>query len=294
MGKLDSLYARLPVAVQHAAVSAFGLYWYRLRYGGDFDRFVREYRKRDRLPAEAWSAYQRVRLASVLRAALNAPYYQRSWSREQKQRALAGDLSELPLLEKRSIRADALDFVRTDSVPPSTFIFHTSGSTGTPIATIWTAREVQESVAVREVRSLGWAGVSYAMPRATFSGRMVEPDPDSGGPFYRFNAVERQAYLSPFHLRPDTAEAYVRAINRHGIQWLTGYAVSYFLLAQFMIAAGIPPPSSLQAIITTSEKLTPDMRRTMERAFGCRVWEEYSTVENSLFVSECEFVSSGV
>jgi phenylacetate-CoA ligase len=30
------------------------------------------------------------------------------------------------------------------------------------------------------------------------------------------------------------------------------------------------------------------MRQTMERAFGCRVFEEYSTVENALFAHECE------
>ncbi|HMY76521.1 MAG TPA: phenylacetate--CoA ligase family protein, partial [Blastocatellia bacterium] len=47
----------------------------------------------------------------------------------------------------------------------------------------------------------------------------------------------------------------------------------------------VPP---LKAIITTSEKVTPEMRAVMEQAFGCRVFEEYSTVENVLFASECE------
>jgi phenylacetate-CoA ligase len=44
----------------------------------------------------------------------------------------------------------------------------------------------------------------------------------------------------------------------------------------------------LKAIITTSEKVTEEMRRVMEEAFGCRVFEEYSNVENSLFASECQ------
>jgi phenylacetate-CoA ligase len=46
----------------------------------------------------------------------------------------------------------------------------------------------------------------------------------------------------------------------------------------------VPP---LRAVITTSEKVTAEMRRVMQRAYGCRVYEEYSTVENALFVSEC-------
>jgi phenylacetate-CoA ligase len=116
---------------------------------------------------------------------------------------------------------------------------------------------------------------------------MVEPDPDSKGPFYRFNLVERQVYFSAFHLRPDTARFYVDALRRHRIQWLTGYAVSYYLLAKLVLEQHITVPA-LKAIITTSEKVTPDMRTIMERAFGCRVYEEYSTVENAVFASECE------
>jgi phenylacetate-CoA ligase len=166
--------------------------------------------------------------------------------------------------------------------------FHTSGSTGTPIASIWKPDEFRESVAVREVRSLNWAGVSYKMPRATFSGRMVEPDPTSSGPFHRFNFVERQVYLSPFHLSRETAPRYIEALQAHKTAWLTGYAVSFYLLAEFMLDLGIEPPSTLKAVITTSEKLTPEMRCVMQRAYGCKIWEEYSTVENSLFVSECE------
>jgi phenylacetate-CoA ligase len=116
---------------------------------------------------------------------------------------------------------------------------------------------------------------------------MSEPDPDSKGPFYRFNIVERQAYFSPFHLRAETAERYVYALRRHRIQWLTGYAVSYYLMARFILEAQLTVPR-LRAVVTTSEKVTADMRKTMERAFGCPVFEEYSTVENVVFASECE------
>jgi len=50
-------------------------------------------------------------------------------------------------------------------------------------------------------------------------------------------------------------------------------------------------PSSIAAIITTSEKVTPEMRGVIERAFRCRVYEEYGTVENVLYASECEYGS---
>lgn len=125
------------------------------------------------------------------------------------------------------------------------------------------------------------------MPRSTFSGRMVVTDPESKGPFYRFNRIENQVYFSAFHLSPENAAGYVEGLRKHGIQWMTGYAVSHYLLARHIIEQGLKVPP-LKAVITTSEKLTSEMRAVMERAYQCKVFEEYSSVENVMFASECE------
>ena len=139
------------------------------------------------------------------------------------------------MLEKDPIRADPKALLREDMHPSRPQVFLTSGSTGTPISSYFTIPELRESMALREVRSARWAGVSFKQARSTFSGRMVEPDPDSKGPFYRFNVAEKQVYFSPFHLRPDTAKYYVRALEKHHVRWLTGYAVSYYLLAKLIL-----------------------------------------------------------
>lgn len=288
MGYLDQIYARLPVLAQHGAVSAYGLYRYWLRFGSGYKKYIKEYRLRERFSHEQWQAWQQNSLGALLRiAATKVPYYQRTWSSDERIAALSGRLEELPLLEKQPIRSKPESFLRQDIRPRHRLVFHTSGSTGTPIASIWTVQEVRKAWALREARSLQWAGVSYKMPRSVFSGRMVEPNPESNGPFYRFNIVECQAYLSAFHLRRDTAKLYVHALRKHGIQWLTGYAVSNYLLAKFIMEQGLKVPS-LKAIVTTSEKVTPQMRQVMESAYSCRVYEEYSTVETAIFASECE------
>lgn len=288
MGKLDNIYTKLPVIAQHAAITTYGLYWRYLRFGPGFSGFVQQYQERERFTKDQWQVWQAERLKDLLPACANhVPYYRNQWTEVQKRDALSGNLNAVPLLEKDPIRADPKAFLREDMHPSRPQISLTSGSTGTPISSYFTIAEVRQSLALREVRSACWAGVSFSMPRATFSGRMVEPNPDSTGPFYRFNAVEQQAYLSAFHLRSDTAFQYVEALKRHKIQWATGYAVSYYLLARFMLEKNIPA-LNLRAVITTSEKLTPEMRAVMERAYGCRIYEEYSTVENAIFASECE------
>jgi len=287
MALVERLYARLPVPGQHLAVSAYGAYWHWLRFGPGYPRFVQDYRERERLDRERWRSYVRDRSRDLVRqAARQVPWYREHWTVSEKHAALAGALEDLPLLEKSPLRVEPRAFLRDDLRHRRHLVFHTSGSTGTPIASIWTAEELRNSLALREVRSVNWAGASFRQPRATFSGRMVVPDPAAPPPYYRFNVVERQAYLSAFHLRPDTAISYVEALRRHRIQWMTGYAVSFYLLGKFVLERGLSVPS-LKAIVTTSEKLTPEMREVMEAAFHCRVFEEYSTVENAVFASEC-------
>jgi phenylacetate-CoA ligase len=287
MGKLDAIYTKLPVWAQHMAVSGYGVYWRWLRFGPGFSSYLRSYQERENYTVDQWMAWQDQQLRRVLSAALAAPYYQRTWTSAQKKAALENDLFSLPLLEKEPIRSAPEAFLRIDMKPSRKLVFYTSGSTGTPLATYWTVPELRQSLALREARSANWANVSFKMPRATFSGRMVEPDPNSQGPFYRYNAAEKQVYLSPFHLRANTARMYVQALKWHQVRWLTGYAVSYYLLAKHVLDQGLDVPP-LSAVITTSEKVTDEMRIVMEEAYRCKVYEEYSTVENAVFASECE------
>ncbi len=289
MSTFDSLYAKLPVIIQHAVVTTYGLYWRQLRFGSGYSEFVQQYQERERFTKEQWQSWQAGKLKTILNACtIHVPYYREIWTETQKCAALNGDLSALPLLEKDPIRANPRALLREDMRPSRPQVFLTSGSTGTPISSYFTIPEVRESMAYREVRSARWAGVSFLRSRSTFSGRMVEPNPDSKGPYYRFNLAENQVYFSPFHLRPDTAKFYVQALEKHHVRWLTGYAVSYYLLAKFILEQGLTVPSGIQAVITTSEKVTLEMRQTIEQAFHCKVFEEYSTVENVLFASECE------
>lgn len=288
MRALDRIYRASPLWAQHAGVTVFGAYWRWQRFGPHFSRLVEEYGKRESLDVEAWRRFQREKLSELLHAAAHhVPHYRRVWSRSEKQAAADGRLEDLPLLGKDPLRADPESFLREDMSVGRPFRSHTSGTTGTPILSIRTVSELRHAMALREARSARWAGVSFREPRATFSGRIVEPDPNSRGPFYRYNAAERQVYLSAFHLRPDTAPLYAEALRRHGVVWLTGYAVSSYLLARLLEERGMPAPP-LRAVVTTSEKVTPEMRRVMERGFGCRVFEEYSNVENVFFASECE------
>src|SRR4029078_5756982 len=108
------------------------------------------------------------------------PYYRTEWAAlgltvDRVNRMELEDLATLPVLPKDVARRSPDALLVDGVVPPGAQIHHTSGSTGPPIATYWTPTEMQRSLALREARSAGWAGVSYSQSRATFSGRMVVP-----------------------------------------------------------------------------------------------------------------------
>lgn len=292
-GLKDRIYKQSPVIMQHAIVSGYGLYWNRLRFGGTFKQEYTGFLQREYYTADQWAAYVQQQLQQLLIHAYDhVPYYQQAWkgvvTRQQLEKFTVADMPHLPPLEKSAVRDDPQSFL-VDGKPQSRHrINYTSGSSGTPIATYWLPEEMRCSLALREARSCRFAKVSYSMPRATFSGRMVEPDPDSKGPFYRFNIFEKQVYFSAFHLRPDTAKQYIHALTTHRIQWMTGYSNSIYQLAQMALDQKLKTPK-LQAVITTSEKLTPEMREIIRTAFSTQVYEEYGTVENLFYACENEY-----
>lgn len=288
MGQLDKLYARSPLWLQNTMVSMYGAYWHWARFGGKYKEFENQTRSRQAFSKDEWQTYQDISLKKLLSTCVHdVPYYRENWSAFQKKAALAGSLSDLPILEKEPLRSSAGQFKDSSRHPFPSFTFYTSGTSGTPIASLYTLAELRSSMALREVRSANWAGVSFDLPRATFSGRLVEPDPANDHHVYRYNTAEKQVYFSAFHLKPTTARFYVEALHKHKVVWMTGYAVSFYLLACYILGQNLPVPP-LKAIITTSEKVTQPMREVIESAFKCRVFEEYSTVENALFASECE------
>jgi phenylacetate-CoA ligase len=183
---------------------------------------------RSELSTEQWYEYQTLMLRELMvLAATRVPYYQRAWAGlgldlPTISRFRLEDLPALPIVEKDAPRAEPEAFCVDGRPPRGSTVCPTSGSTGTPVRVYFTNPDFRRAIALREARSCRPAGVSFREPRATFSGRLVVPDANSRGPFYRFNVFERQVYFSAFHLSPQNAAAYLEPLHRHGIVWGTG------------------------------------------------------------------------
>jgi phenylacetate-CoA ligase len=291
-------YSHLPVWAQNAAVTAFGISYRNHRLGGDFEKQVAAFRIRDHWSPQQMDQYVEDRIRDlIVNAFEQVPYYHKKWhaigldSRQLKCFRLM-DLPKLPITPKDDLRAYPDLFLSQNRSKKERLSKNgSSGSTGTPINVIWTSAVRRKFIAAREVRSFGWAGTSVRLPRAMIGGRPVVQNPDSKGPYYRYNYIERQVYFSAYHLNPQHAAAYVEGLNKYKPAVFTGYAHCYYFLARHMLEQGLRLDYNPDALILSSEPVTAEMKSVMRGAFGAPVFEEYAAVENCFLVTECQYGS---
>jgi len=291
-GILDKIYAISPAWLQNVGVSLYGLYWKQRRYGGDFKKYVTEFKGREDLSFDDWGNYQEAHLRQLLlHAYQHVPCYRVCFvdlafdENDLKDFTLA-DLQKLPVLTKETLRERQGDFL-SDDLREKPATYKTSGTTGTPLAIRFTREGDRLAQAAYEARVRNWAGVDYRMSRGMIGGRMVVPKANAEPPFWRYNIFERQLYMSAFHISPTNAPDYARALNNYQPDYLVGYASSHFFLARMLYEQGIRMYQP-KAVLTSSEKLTDEMRATIEKVYRCEVYDAYSGVELCCQASECE------
>jgi phenylacetate-CoA ligase len=276
------VYARSPLWFQNLGISLYGLKYRNERLGGDFDRYVDEYRGGETSAAPQFEERVTKQLQAMCRhAATTVPYYRDKW-------ATAG-VHNIPITPKSDLRDAPERFVSEEAGPLKGLqCYYTSGSTGTPLRIYSSPDDHRRFIAAREARSFGWAGTSIRAPRSMMGGRMILPRHDAPPPFYRRNWAERQVYFSAYHISRAHAANYVEGFNRYRPELLTGYANAHYQLARFMLDLGLKLDYRPRALVLSSEKLTPEMKETLTAAFGARAYEEYGAVENCVLATECE------
>ena len=110
--------------------------------------------------------------------------------------------------------------------------------------------------------------------------------PDQTDHLYTYDPCLRELVLSTYHLSHGTARTYAQAMQEHRVKALVGYPSAAHLLARVCLDGG--PRVRLSAVLTSSEVLTDSMRKTIETAFGCRVFDFYGSAERVCYIHTCE------
>ncbi|MBP7997651.1 MAG: phenylacetate--CoA ligase family protein [Chloroflexi bacterium] len=290
----DRIYAHSPVWIQNIGISAYGFIWRHRRFGHPFAKYVDDFVARERFTYAEWHKYQEEQVRRLLKyAIIHVPHYRHAYkhlfkSSDEINDWTFKDLTKLPVIEKQLIRSAPDAFVSELSHTERLYTYETSGTTGTPLYVKFNNHMEKAAAAAYEARVRRWAGVNYTMSRAMIGGRIIIPKSVNQPPFWRYNIAEHQLYMSAFHISPANAKHYVTALNHYKPDYLVGYASSHFFLAR-MICEQKLSVYQPKAILTSSEKLTQEMRETIQSAYHCRTYDGYSGLEACCQASECEY-----
>jgi phenylacetate-CoA ligase len=290
------LYWRAPYFVKCAMASWQARRLDRTRHGREYAQILADIRLRDGWSGQQFREYQDRELASlVAHAAAHVPHYRRAFAQAGVDAERFGgldDLPRLPVLHKDIVRAGPLALV-DERLDPRTLITHdTSGTTGTPVALF---RDVWlDSCAFAYIDARCRSACTHAHqpmlrrvnPSITVGGKLVAAPHRRRPPFWVYNARWRQLYMSSYHLSAANLDAYLAEIRRGRWDYIDGYSSSLYTLARHAELSASPAP--FKAAFVTADALLPHMRPVIERAFGCRVYNQYGAGEMCVLAVECE------
>jgi phenylacetate-CoA ligase len=291
MGVIQTLYEKMPPAIQSVLATAHGYKLLKWRYGSKTEQLVRQAVERETYTPEQWKKYQEERLQYILHlAATKVPYYKELWSRRRQH----GDktswdyLENWPVLEKEQVRANPKSFIVENCDINKINHDQTSGSTGTPLD-LWSSRDTDMFwYALSEARWKRWYGVSKDDRWALLGGQPIVPPTRQHPPFWVWNMASHQLYMSAKHIAARTIPDYIDAIKRYRVRYIYGYSSSITLLAKGILHQG-EKDLNQAVIITNAEPLFEHQRKIIEDAFRCPVRETYGTAEKISGASQCNF-----
>lgn len=293
LGFKENIYNSSPLFVQNALVSLYGYGWMKRRFGGVFKEEHKKAQLRETYTAAQWEEHQNKHLQLLLLNAIShVPYYKESFAKcgfdAQSIKTITVDtLHKLPVLPKEDLRKYGASTLLSSMREKGGSFFASSGSTGTPTQIMYSPAMHQRWFGIYELRVRNWAGVSSFIPRGMIGGRRILPDANAAPPFYRYNYFEKQVYFSAYHINPATVANYAEGMRRYGVEYMTGYAASNFFLARFLKEQAIEAPQ-LTCVITSSEKLTQEMRDMFSAVYGCKTYDGWGSVEACGLATECE------
>jgi phenylacetate-CoA ligase len=258
------------------------------RYGRRTKAIVEEALDREQWPADKLRKWQEAKVSEILHHAVrNVPYYREYW----QQRRRKGDdssweiLENWPILEKDAIRNNPWGFVAENYRSGRLYHEITSGTTGSPISLWFDRSAVQKWYGLAEARWRGWNGLSRHDRWAMLGAQFVVPIEQQRPPYWVWNAAMHQLYCSAYHLSQNALRAYLEAIAAYRVRYVWGHTSALCALA--MEARRLDWKYPMAAVMSSSEPLSAQQRRTIREAFGCPAVETYGMTEMAAAASEC-------
>lgn len=181
-------------------------------------------------------------------------------------------LKDWPLLSKEDIRGKRLS---RGFLP--TYLAHTGGSTGIPLALrrSWSSIVFEQAVLdhfVQQAVGFEWRDSKLAVLR----GDNIKEPSDASPPFWRIQKGGQELRMSANHLGPATVNYYLEALEQFKPDILWVYPSTLASLLQLGVAQ---LPATTQLLLSSSEVLQPELRRQATQHFKLPILDYYGQAE---------------
>lgn len=251
-------------------------------------RWYRQIKKMNTWSKEQIDAWQLERLHQLIDFAYNHTRYYRMVFDERNLKPSDikdfSDLQKLPILTREiinehfeDIKPDVLDKIRHR-------VNSTSGSSGVPLKFIC-GEETWGFVTAMKIYSWQQVGYHYGDLFATLTsavGLFANGKPTLTSEIYF--RLRNTIPLNGVNMSPEICEQYMALFQKRQPRYIYGYATAIYLLARYCKEHNIN--YHFNVVFTTSEKLLPDYRDTIEDVFSARVMDCYGSRDGAVTAYE--------
>lgn len=288
MSILEKIYDYSPIFFQNIMVSFAGLKKNKVRYGNTYYQYREFLKEFDKWSLEKKLDYQKKELFSFLKYAYTNSSFYRELYKSIDLHSLSGidDLTKFPILEKETLRANINEVITINK--GKAVEGHTGGTTGKSLVVYNTIEDSMKRMAVLDHFKSRVGFEHLKMRRATFNGKHIIPPNQKRNVYWRYNKACKQMIYSSFHLSEENMKFYVESLNSFKPHALDGFFTCIVDIASYIERHNIQLNFQPVAVFPTSETLTENGRKMIERVFNCKVYDQYASSEGAPFVTECK------
>jgi len=203
---------------------------------------------------------------------------------EQIQRNPYEVLKSMPILTKKE-RKNNTDLI-VNTFRKTAGVGYSSGTSGAPTKNYSDKESINRSFALWK-RFHRVIGLDVIEKQVRFSGRIVVETDRKKPPYWVYNYFEKQLLMSCYHLKDENIQHYVGKLNRFKPKLLDGYPSALYIMSRYINQHKLSINFVPTAIAVTAETLYDYQRIEIEKAFGCKVYNQYASSEGSPFITEC-------
>ncbi|WP_107040042.1 phenylacetate--CoA ligase family protein [Brumimicrobium mesophilum] len=295
MGNIkDKVYRFSPLFIKTVLLNLVALKNNKNRFSKPYYGYLEEYQALWKLERIDILEYQSKMLIKLLKECYEyVPYYKKDFlNKNISLDDIDNDpymvLSKLNILGKQDRKRKAEELVNNHPNRKVSEIGFTSGTSGAPTKTYLDEESTNRSFALW-TRFHKNIDIKRGDKNIRFSGRLIVNPERTKPPFWMYNIVEKQLFMSTYHLRKENIKDYIKKLNKFKPILIDGYPSALYIIAQQINSNSIKLNFTPKALVVTAETLYDYQREEIENAFNCKVYNQYASSEGSPPITECQF-----